>query len=192
GMSSERMTLERSDRRGSMRAWALSAPRPDTERAERTVANLIAGIGASDFHQTALANVNALVSAGTWSVYRIGRRCRPVMYLSGNYNAPYVAGGCWRAYRAGLYLRDHTFDIVTASGFSGRPVICHYTADEIPVPEHRDRVYRQHGLVERLSVATPDGDGAILAVNLYRHEGQGHFSDREMAFFEQIASGLLA
>lgn len=63
------------------------------------------------------------------------------------------------------------------------------TAQEI-AGEHRARVYEAHGVRERVSVVE-QGEGAVFAVNLYRHEHQPPFTDGQIAAFEEVALPLL-
>ena len=73
-----------------------------------------------------------------------------------------------------------------------RAAMLRLNARDIPNPDHREAIYKRHGVSERLSVAETQADGGVLAVNLYHHEHQGAFAEGELQNFEQLAVGLLA
>jgi DNA-binding NarL/FixJ family response regulator len=47
-------------------------------------------------------------------------------------------------------------------------------------------------MVDRMSVLSCDAHGGLLAVNLYRHEHQGCYSNADCRAFQQIAGPVLA
>jgi len=172
-----------------MRAWSLGGAASGAALVNEAVANIVAAIGDDDFSQRVLQQVNRVMPVGCWSVYRIGGE-QPRMFLSGTYHRKDTTTGSWQAYLSGPHLADRTFvldDIDLA-----HPAITHVTAEEIPTRAHRDKVYRQFDMSERLSVVEPQSSDSVFALNLYRYNGQGFFSDRELAAFETIASSLLA
>lgn len=172
-----------------MRAWSLGGAASGADLASEAVANIVAAIGDDDFSQRVLQQVNRLIPVGCWSVYRVGAE-QPRMYLSGTYHRKDTTTGSWQAYLSGPHLADRTFAL---GGIDlARPTITHLTAEEIPTRAHRDKVYRQFDMSERLSVVEPQSCDTVFALNLYRYNGQGFFSDRELASFGSIASSLLA
>lgn len=171
-----------------MRTWSLAAPASNTSSVIETVANMVGAIGSDDFSQRVLQQINHLLPVGCWSVYRIGD-CTPVLYVSGTYHRKDTTIGSWDAYLSGPCLSDRT--LLLGDEDSARPAVAHFTAEEIPSPLHRDKVYRQFDMTERLSVVERQSD-TVFALNLYRYNGQRHFSDRELATFELLAPSLLA
>lgn len=172
-----------------MRAWSLGGMASGPDLTGEAVANIVAAIGEGDFSQRVLHQVNRVIPVGCWSVYRIGGD-QPRMFLSGTYHRKDTTTGSWQAYLSGPHLADRTFAFgeIDPAG----PVITHLTAEEIPTRAHRDKVYRQFDMSERLSVVEPQSRDTVFALNLYRYNGQGFFTDRELAAFETIAPSLLA
>ena len=175
-----------------MRSWAIDAPSSVSGAADAALAGIIASVGMSDFHQSALEELNRLVHAGSWSVYRLCANRPPVMYLSGSYRRRDTTVDCWRTYRAGLYERDGTFDHVAAASRRHGAMMCHLTAQEIPQRAHRDRIYRRYGILDRLSIVAAQPHDELLAINFYHHQEQGLFSDGEFQSLERIGQSLLA
>lgn len=159
---------------------------------QRALAGLIGAIGDSGFAGGALEALNAPLQAASWSVYRVWRDRAPVLHCSASRGVADTTGDCFRAYQDGLYRRDRSFDRVDAAGAPGHVAVLHMRAEDAPNSDHRERIYRRHGVLERLSVAARDDDGSLLAVNLYHHEHQGPFSGVERERFEAIAPLLMA
>lgn len=159
---------------------------------QRAVRGVIAAIGAADFERRALDAVNECVLAASWSVYRTGREFRPVLHLSCSRGVPDQTRLCFREYLDGLYRHDGSFDAVPALPPPGGATVLLMRAEEAPTRAHRERIYRRHGLRERLSVAVRGSDRSVLAVNLYHHRHQGAFSAVERDRFSVVAPVLLA
>lgn len=159
---------------------------------QRALAGLIGAIGDSGFAGGALEALNAPLQAASWSVYRVWRDRAPVLHCSASRGVADTTGDCFRAYQDGLYRRDRSFDRVDAACAPGQVAVLHMRAEEAPTREHRERIYRRHRVLERLSAAARDDDGSLLAVNLYHHEHQGPFSGVERERFEAIAPLLMA
>lgn len=155
------------------------------------VAGLVDSLGRRDFGARALARINRVVPAASWSVYRLPPAGLPTMIASGSYRVADTTRECWSAYRAGLYRQDDTFARVREQARPGQLMMTHWHAEEIR-PPHREQIYRRHGVRERLSVVRIEDDRALLAVNCYRHDHQRHFGDREIARLQDLAGGLVA
>ncbi len=167
-----------------MRHWSLSAHTPG-RRASQALAGLVGHLGSRDFGSGFLEDLQPLLPAASFSVYRTGQGCRPQLFLSGSRGVPDTTLRCWQAYLSGPYLQDATLPL-----HAGGPLLCHMVAHEAP-PLHRRKVYEAHGVAERVSVVDSAGPG-VFAVNLYRHEGQHAFSDGQIGDFEQLAPVLLS
>lgn len=163
-----------------------------SQRALTGLIGLIGQCGDRDFAQGALAALNEAVQVASWSVYRVWPDRVPVLHLSASHGVQDTTQGCFAAYRDGLYRRDRSFDGVRRLARAGHAQVLRMHADEAPNEEHREIIYRRHGLAERLSVAALDEDGSLLAVNLYHHQHQGPFSDGEQDRFKDMAPLLLA
>ncbi len=155
--------------------------------------DVVGAIGEPDFAERALGALNtAQLRAASWSVYQVGPRQAPVLHLSASLGVADTTRHCFAAYRAGLYRHDRSFDAVRP----GHAAVLRMHADEAPNADHREAIYRRHGVLERLSVvsrpARPADDGEVFAVNLYHHEHQGRFSPGEIEGFAAVAPLLLA
>ena len=167
--------------------WSLPEPAPASPQG--ALATLLGHLGADSFAQAALAGLNAgPVQAGSWSVYQRWADRAPVLHLSASLGVADTTRDCFGAYRDGLYRQDHSFDPVPHSGSA----LLRMHADEAPSTDHRERIYRRHGMLERLSLARRCDDGAVLAINVYHHAHQGRFSDGELQAFGELAPLLLA
>lgn len=168
-------------------------PPPADALPMQAAARLVGAIGSERFASEALAALNTPLQAASWSVYRVyGAGRAPVLHLSATGDGEDVTRSCFSAYAAGLYRRDRSFELVRRAHRPGEAAVLAMHADDAPNPEHREAIYRRHALAERLSVAALDGDGSLLAVNLYHHEHQGRFSAAERERFCAIAPVVLA
>lgn len=170
-----------------MQTWRIAPHGGSRHDVQSSLAGVIGAVGGQAFDAEALARMNGALHAASWSVYRVWQDRPPVLHLSASHGIEDTTRDCFAAYRDGLYRRDRTFDAARR----GR-LMLRLSAREFPNPEHREAIYRRHGMSERLSIAEPQDDGSVLAVNLYHHEHQGAFAEGELENFEFIAVGLLA
>lgn len=176
---------------GTPAGAAARAARGDATQA--ALAGLIGGLARPGFAVQGLQCLNQAVPAGSWSVYQVWRERPPRLHLSASRMAVDSTGDCFGTYRdAGLYRRDLSLEPVRRRGRAGGPLMLQMRADEVPSADHREAIYRRHGLLARLSVACGEDDGSVLAVNLYRHQGQGDFDAADLACFGALAPLLLA
>lgn len=161
--------------------------------ASETLATMVHRLGANGFANGLLQDLEPVLPAASWSVYRTGHRCKPTLFMSASRGVPDTTQDCWWAYLSGPYRSDRTwgraFDEVPVAQPETR--LCHVTATEVE-GEHRARVYEAHGVAERVSVVDYESDGSVFAVNFYRHQHQRAFSDRQIGAFEAVAPVLLA
>ncbi len=155
------------------------------------LAGVIAGVGQADFGRTGLACLNEVLPLGWWSVYRVFERAPPRLYVNQSLGVPDGTAQSWTAYRDRLYVRDRTFDGVRGLAPRSGCAITQWHADELP-PAHRDSIYARHGIRERVSLALDEGAAGVLALNLYRHESQRAFADRDLALLADIGLPLMA
>lgn len=154
------------------------------------LAGLIGCIGAEDFGQRGIEQLAKLLPLGWWTVYRVFDDAPPVLHGGGCLQADDCVADAFGAFRAGLWRHDRTLAEVRDRVARGDAVMSHLHALEL-APEHRRRIYDRHGLAERLSMVCEDGRGALLAVNLYRHESQPAFSDDERDAVQSLGTLLL-
>lgn len=180
-----------------MRQWDLGEQPAATASALLGVlTNAMAHLGQSRFDQTLLDSMHPVLPAASWSVYRTGPLCEPAMFMSASRGVPDTTRDCWRAYLSGPYRSDRTLlrgtpDADPTSKTSTTSKISHITAQEVP-PEHRAKVYEAHGVAERVSIVEPQGEGALFAINFYRHQHQRPFDDAQISAVEDLASALMA
>ncbi len=170
-----------------MQTWRIATNGGTRREVQASLSGVIGAMGGHGFAQAALASVNDAVNAASWSVYRVWKDRAPLLHLSGAHGVRDTTRDCFQVYHDGLYRGDRTFDAARRDRLMLR-----LSARDIPNPEHRDAIYKRHGVSERLSIAEPQADGSVLAVNLYHHEHQGAFAEGELENFEHLASGLLA
>ena len=174
--------------------WIV-APGGSGREATQALAGVIEAIGSPGFADAALEAVNQAVGAASWSVYRrypADPDRAPVMHCSASRGVADTTQACFSAYADGLYRRDRSFDALQALPGPRAALLLRMRAEDAPNREHRERIYRRHGLLERLSVAMRDDDASVLAVNLYHHDHQGPFSGRECEAAAELATGLLS
>ncbi len=167
------MDIRRLDADASLQACGAGAA--------TALAGLIGCIGCDDnrtFGQRGIEQLARLMPLGWWTVYRIFDDAPPVLHFGGCLQPQDCVDDAFSAYRAGLWRRDRALEDVREQVAHGGAVLAHLHALEL-APEHRRRIFERHGLSERLSLACEDQGGALLAVNLYRHESQRAFSDDE-------------
>ncbi len=174
-----------------MQAWSLAGGSADP--AAQALAGVIDRIGAPGFAADALALLAPLLDIGSWAVYTTFAERPPLLHLAASHGGPDTTGDCFAAYRDdGIWRADTSFAAAHDRCHRGRAVLLRMRADEAPTAAHRDAIYRRHGLVERLSVARLGSDGAMLALNLYRHRRHGSFADAEIGRLAAIAPALLS
>ena len=171
-----------------MRKWTPAGDASSAGRYGHVLAGMISQLGQPRFTAALLEGLHPVVPASSFSIYQTGRACVPQLFLSGSLGVPDTTRDCWRAYLSGPYLSDRT--LMHEACVADQPLLCHITAPEVPVL-HRARVYEAHGVAERVSVVQ-HSDESLFAVNLYRHQHQPPFSDRQVADFEAMAPALLA
>ena len=152
---------------------------------------VVAGMASPAFAERTLRSLNAALPAASWSVYRLRRDGPPSLHLSASHGVADTTADCFATYRnSGLYRDDRSFAAAEASAQA--PVMIRTSPDDLPSPLHRQAIYRRHSMLERLSVAGLDDDSSLLAINLYRHNHQGLFSEAEITQFAAMAPTLFA
>ncbi|MBC5782089.1 LuxR family transcriptional regulator [Ramlibacter sp. USB13] len=169
-----------------MRKWTTA---PATSGAPgQALAPMIDALGQPGFPGALLAHVHPLVPAASFSVYQIGSTRAPRLFMSATRGVPDRTRDCWRAYISGPHREDRSLESTEGTQAI---VLCHVDAGEVP-REHRVLVYEAHGMAERISAVQREPDGALFALNLYRHLHQQAFTDAQVAAFEQMAPALVA
>ena len=184
-----------------MRQWLPSSPASTHTEGwpvcslpvSHSMSSMVRRLGEPGFAQGLLQDLEPVLPAASWSVYRTGHRCKPTLFMSASQGVPDTTQDCWWAYLAGPYRSDRTwgqpFDDVHIIEPETR--LCHVSASEVD-GEHRARVYGAHGVAERVSVVEYESTGSVFAVNFYRHQHHKPFQDRQISDFEDMAPVLLA
>ena len=162
---------------------------PPTHCTGAALGGMVQRLGDAGFASGLLQELAPVLPAASWSVYRTGRHCQPTLFMSASHGIPDTTRDCWWAYLSGPYRSDRTWGESVAAASSAR--LCHLTASEVG-GEHQARVYEAHGMAERVSIVEDENDGAVFAVNFYRHQHQRPFLDRQISDFETMAPVLLA
>jgi DNA-binding CsgD family transcriptional regulator len=165
----------------------LHLPQGDAAAA---VCGLIGCIGDANFGQRGLEQLARLMPLGWWTVYRVFDDAPPVLHFGGSLQPQDCVAACFTAYRDGVWRRDRALEAVRERLGRGETVLSHLHALEL-APVHRRRIFDRHGLSERLSFACEDADGALLSLNLYRHESQAAFDDDERDLLQSLGPLLL-
>jgi DNA-binding CsgD family transcriptional regulator len=169
-----------------MQTHAVDARSPTATRSQ-ALAHIVDAVGGDGFAQQALAALNAIVVAGSWSVYRCFAERPPELLLSASHARADTTTDCFRAYRdQALYQVDRSFDPVRAHG-PGRVMVLRLSAEEFANPQHRDAIYVRHAVEERLSLAWTLPDRSLVAINLYRHHQQRPLDAEAAADFAEVA-----
>jgi DNA-binding CsgD family transcriptional regulator len=192
-----------------MQVWSVPsqyeahATRPATLEAPDVVVALIACIAHPDFATRALAELNRVLPVAWWTVYRVYDDQAPHLCAQASHAAPDITLDCWRIYRGGMYRDDTHFArarelVIDPAGDTPEAVMTHCLAADFG-PAHREQIYAVHSLSERLSIVSRDrgpvdatGNGALLAVNLYRHHDQPRFDAAAFDTVLGLAGALMA
>lgn len=170
-----------------MRTW-----QPDTGCGDTLapfVPGLIPALGEKGFGEALLRSLRPSLPVGSFAIYRTGPR--PAIFCSASLGIPDTTRDCWRAYLSGPIRSDRTLRDERAAALRETLHLCHITAREVP-PEHRAKVYEAHGVAERVSVVQEEGEGALFALNFYRHAHQRPLSDVQLADFGRVGALLMA
>lgn len=170
-----------------MASWAVTPAlfRPE----QHLLARVVSCIGATGFAHDTLAGLGGLLAIGSWSVYELLPGRPPRMHLSASLLPVDTTAACFATYRDdGLYRQDRSFDAVRQSHGA---ILLKTGAADMAEP-HRQAIYERHAMLERLSVVQPDAGGGVLAVNLYRHQGQGCFAAADIEHLADLALPLMA
>lgn len=178
-----------------MHLWTLNAAEPGPPpmgQAPMTHAltGVVRSVGRSNFGAAALDSLNDALAIDSWSIYRVYPEQPPCLHASGSYRVPDTTRDCFRAYERGLYRADASFDGARAADRTA--VMTHLHADELPAA-HRDQIYLQYGMRERLSIISAGAaDDGLMAINLYRHAHQRPFVRDDFDLVQGAAPFLLA
>jgi len=133
----------------------------------------VAALGTARFAVELLAALNRMVAVDHLSLMRFADRTRPPVLESAVWRGGEHVAEVQRAYLGGLYRHDPNLQI---EPHEIRVLRLH--RDAIENAQYRERCYRRAGLIERLSVTAPCA-GERVALNLYRHERSGAFSEAD-------------
>lgn len=170
---------------------SADAPLPGAASAEAALAGVVSCIGSDAFGVDGLQHLNRWLPAAWWAIYRLFDDAPPALHALGTAGVPDRTRECWRVYRESLYRFDESFQEARAALPLHPVALMHRHSSEIP-RRHRAQIYSRNGLRERLSIVTERAGQGLLAINLFRHESQRAFSDREIDELARAAPLLLA
>jgi len=168
----------------------LAVQTPMTSRAGELATSLISCIGEDDFAASALERMYATLPIGAWTVYRLKEGDLPEFSLGATRGHTDITGKCWEQYRAGLYLADRSFEKARPRA-EGSVALSKLEPTDL-TPAHRASIYDQYDIRQRLSLLIVEGQGSLLAVNLYRFAGQRPFSKEDERDLMSAAPVLVA
>jgi len=154
------------------------------------VAGVVGCVGGPGFGSDALRMLNAALPLCWWSVYTLYTDRPPRLHAGGSYQVPDRTGEAFTQYRQGLYRVDPTFAAARERlEGQGGVALTWWRAEEIPA-RHRGAIYTRHALRERVSLVRAQADGGLIAINMYRHERQPSFTDRDFDLLGCLAAPL--
>ena len=192
-----------------MQVWSVPAasstsptsPRVPVAPSHDVGAALVGCIARNDFAARALTEMNRALPVAWWTIYRVFDDQPPQLFAQASHAVPDIALDCWRIYRGGVYRDDTHFADACARAGQGeaRTVMTHCLADDFG-RAHREQIYAAHSLSERLSIVSAErigeeraeNQGALLAINLYRHRAQPRFAPAELDTVLDFAGTLMA
>ncbi len=179
-----------------MRKWSPGHVDAGRALAGVALAGIIDRLGRPGFEEDLLEQLHPVLPAASWSVYQVGPRCEPTLFMSASRGIPDTTRACWWAYLSGPHRSDRSLRFEPGAAAASADVavgtqLCHITAQEV-AGEHRARVYDAHGMAERVSVVRLAADESVFAVNFYRHAHQAPLTDGQICAFEELAPALLA
>jgi DNA-binding CsgD family transcriptional regulator len=172
-----------------MRTWKIENRDVSSRSGNNVIANIVSNIGDNHFSASFINNINSLMPIGCWSIYQVGTS-KPVMYESGSYQRFDSTLLSWSEYLAGPHSQDASLS--QSMEESPSRLLAHVTSQELTAPGHREKVYEQFGMTERVSVIEPTSSGGVLALNMYRYADQPSFSETDLALIELLAEPLFA
>ncbi|WP_437883940.1 helix-turn-helix transcriptional regulator [Pseudomonas sp. LRF_L74] len=149
-------------------------------------------MGREGFEQSLFDCLGQSLDARHFTVFRLDKG-QPSLLCAGTRHADsQMVWRCWKAYSHQLHRHDPLLNHLPAQRRSqDELLVSHLLAEDIDFSAYRQALYQNNGMSERLSGLQWEDDGVPVLFNLYRHQGDGHFSDRSIASFEQLAPLLL-
>ena len=168
-------------------ALARPWPRRDVGSA---VATMIQALGTGNFSEALLKAMSGVVVVDHCAAFMIGPgKAPPVLLLATSRHDAAFAQRAARRY-ADEYWR---FDPAMASVRGrGRPATIRLTWNAIHHTPFREECYVTAGVIDRLSVLAPAGDGAHMLLSVFRLRETGFFHDSEASRFAAAADLFIA
>ena len=146
----------------------------------------VMALGTAAFATRLLAALNCSIAIDHLAIMRFEDRIRPPVIESAVWLGGEHVATVQRVYLERFYRLD---PVLRYAGADHR--VLHLHRDEIMDAEYRRTAYVRAGLLERLTVAAPDGR-RLIALNLYRREQGGPFDSRDVQRVEAHAPLLAA
>ena len=153
--------------------------------------DIVSRIGDTEFCDAVLHHLHRVLPLGAWTVFRMREGQAPELEMAATFGGKDMPGECWRIYREGLYRSDRSFDRVRQATNSGLIEVC-CTPGSAMSREHRKRIYDDHRLQPRMSLAMRPSADEILALNFYRFTEQPAFQAEDMKRLASVGAVLAA
>jgi DNA-binding CsgD family transcriptional regulator len=146
----------------------------------------VMALGTAAFATRLLAALNRGIAIDHLAIMRFEDRIRPPVIESAVWLGGEHVATVQRAYLERFYRLD---PVLRYAGVDHR--VLHLRRDELMDGEYRRTAYVRAGLLERLTVAAPDGS-RLIVLNLYRREQGGPFASHDVQRVEAHAPLLAA
>ncbi|WP_109514598.1 helix-turn-helix transcriptional regulator [Pseudomonas ovata] len=166
----------------------LSTPQASTLPADvRVFSALACALGTANFPVALLEYLGQWAACQHFSVLRMDG-ARPQLLAAGTrHHDPGLVLRCGQAYIEHYHRHDPLFEPMKATpGLVG-----HLLAEDIRHLPYREAIYVRHDMIERVSSVYLDEQARPVQFNLYRHQDQGFFNDRELQMCEALNPALL-
>jgi DNA-binding CsgD family transcriptional regulator len=147
----------------------------------------VAALGAANFASELVAGLNRHLPIDHVCLMRFADRNRAPVLESASWRGGDLVGDVQQAYLAGLYRHDPNLCLPLEPGARLRLL----RRQDIGDAAYRLACFERAGICERLTVAGT-GAGQLIALNLYRLDSSGGFSDAELTTLESLAPLLAA
>ncbi len=174
-----------------MQVTAMSGEATASSRKWPSIGASIESMGRPSFDAAFLNYLQAVCDAEHFALYHIeGDELYNVS--SNGFTLNGVAGKQAKLYASGGFWRhDPGLAPLWSSAADGRPIIAHMDIDEIEHDEMRERIYRPHGVRERVVLSARLPQSAV-AISLLRTQKSGPFAAHELATLSKASEDIVA
>lgn len=155
-------------------------------------ADVVCNMGQEGFERSLFNCLGQSLDSRHFTLIRMDKGQPSLLYAGTRHADRQLVWRCWHAYSHYLHRHDPLFIRMPEQRCNnGGLLVGHLLAEDIEFSPYRQDLYQNNGMSERLSSLQWEEDGVPVLFNLYRHREDGHFSERAIASFEQLAPVLL-